>query len=168
MIYSPKSADTAWLLNAQTAVDNTQSKSPAGDKQQIILSIEQIQLLADSQPEVALRDHNITKLFTHYMTDLAPWYDLNDPARTFEILVPELALQTPILFKAIIAFSACQWGKTSGVRSQVATVFHAACVRDVLASMEVPDSDQRDIESRLTAACLLRSFEIINGNSMAD
>lgn len=119
------------------------------------------QALASSSPTAALQDAVIAALFAHYIDVLAPWYDLNDPTRTFTFAVPETALQTPILFKAIIAFSACHQHKLNKAHGGLATAFHSACVTELLDSMEI--STTRPWGSELAATCLLRSYELISG-----
>ncbi|KAJ4984949.1 hypothetical protein SVAN01_09555 [Stagonosporopsis vannaccii] len=125
-------------------------------------SSNRVHALASADPASALQDLGIAKLFAHYVTVLAAWYDLNDPKRTFTLVVPENALQDPILFKAIIAFSACHLNKLHGTYGEVATAFHAACVTDILRSMEAFATSSRS--GRLAATCLLRSYELINGS----
>jgi hypothetical protein len=125
------------------------------------LPIDHIQTLASADPTQALCDPDVAKLLAHYIDVLAPWYDLNDPRRTFATIVPETAMQVPILFKAIIAFSACHWSKVNGACADFATVFHTACVVELLQSLELPEL--RFHGSKLAATCLLRSFELING-----
>lgn len=112
-------------------------------------------------PVAALQDPGIAKLFAHYVAVLAAWYDLNDLSRTFTLVVPQIALQDPILFKAVIAFSACHLNKLNGGFGEIAAAFHDACVTDILQSMETLDTSSRS--AKLAATCLLRSYELING-----
>jgi hypothetical protein len=128
--------------------------------------------IADANQEVAvsetatvLQHDTIAKLFAHYTAKLAPWYDLNDPARVFTLKVPDAALRAPLLFKAIIAFSACHWCKVHGEHGVIATAFHDACVTDFLQSMEAVSVESRDLN--LAATCLLRSYELISGTHQA-
>ncbi|KAK6380183.1 hypothetical protein LTS17_005372 [Exophiala oligosperma] len=127
------------------------------------LTTGRLQILASSDPGKALTDPEVAEAFAHYISVLAPWYDLNDAERTFGTLVVETALQVPILFKAIVAFSACHWSKVNGSIAEIASAFHDACVEDFLSSMESPDTTLKG--SKLAATCLLRSYEIINGGS---
>jgi hypothetical protein len=110
---------------------------------------------------VALKNQVIASLFRHYIDFLAPWYDLNDSQTLFSTLVPQRAMNNPILFKAVIAFSACHESRTSGQYQGLGHVYHAACVRDLLEVLnEVHSEMQGDY---LAATCLLRSYEILNG-----
>jgi hypothetical protein len=119
--------------------------------------------LAASSPDIALGDPDIAKLFAHYINVLAPWYDLNDAQRFFGIQVPLNALETPILFKAIIAFSASHRNKICGDMQGIAQAFHSACVQEFL--LVINQAERRSNGNELAATCLLRSYEIINGNS---
>jgi hypothetical protein len=116
-----------------------------------------------STPKVALEDQLIATLFHHYIDFLAPWYDLNDSQSLFGILVPQRAVNNCILFKAVIAFSACHQTRTSGRYRDLGHVYHAACIRDPLEIMdEIRPEMQGDY---LAATCLLRSYEILSGKA---
>lgn len=67
------------------------------------------------------------------MEVLAPWYDLNESSRVFGAIVPLHALHCPVLFKALIAFAATHRHKISGESQEIATSFHAGCVRENIA-----------------------------------
>jgi Fungal specific transcription factor domain len=117
--------------------------------------------LVSANPKVALENQVIAGLFRHYIDFLAPWYDLNDSQALFGTLVPQRAMSNPILFKAVIAFSACHESRTSGRYQALGHVYHAACVRDLL---EVLNDIHIEMQGDyLAATCLLRSYEILNG-----
>jgi hypothetical protein len=103
----------------------------------------------------------IASLFRHYVDFLAPWYDLNDSQYLFGSLVPVRALSNAILFKALIAFSGCHRHRVSGKLVGLASVYHAACVKDLLAEMDNIHSELQG--DYLAVTCLLRSYEILNG-----
>lgn len=107
-------------------------------------------------------DLDISTLFRHYTEVLAPWYDLCDEDRHFGRVVSARSLDNPVLFKAIIAFSAKHKEKTSGGAEEMGLAFHGACVRDMLAVVDDFDSSLRG--EYLAATCLLRSYEIMIGN----
>ena len=117
--------------------------------------------MAASELAAALQHDTIARLFAHYTAKLAPWYDLNDPARVFTLKVPDAGLRAPLLFKAIIAFSACYWSKVRGEYGVIATAFHDAWVTDFLQSMEAVSVESR--HSNLAVTCLLQSYELISG-----
>lgn len=115
-------------------------------------------------PQVALQDSSITSLFRHYIDILAPWYDLNDAQKMFQIIIPLRALSNTILFKALIAFSACHTSKTTNRFQQHASIYHASCIEELLAVLNDDVSFELQ-EEYLAAICLLRSYEILNGMS---
>jgi hypothetical protein len=61
----------------------------------------------------------------------------------------------------LIAFSATHKYKTLGQFAELATAFHAACVRELLDSIEHEKPESQG--DYLAATCLLRSYEILNG-----
>lgn len=75
--------------------------------------------------------------------------------------MPLHGLENPILFKALIAFSACHKYRTCGNMQGVGPAFHAACVRDLLNAMNHVLSELQG--DYLAATCLLRSYEILEG-----
>ena len=112
------------------------------------------------KPQEALQNSVIARLFRHYVDILAPWYDLNDSQNMFGTVVPIHALDNPVLFKALIAFSARHNNRVSGESPGVGAIYHAECVRDLLVVMhDIKSELQADY---LAATCLLRSYEILN------
>lgn len=108
----------------------------------------------------------IASLFCHYIDYLAPWYDLNDSHNLFGTSVPTRALSNEVLFKALIAVSACHQHRVSRRAPGLDQVYHAACVKDLLAAMDLAEMDNIHSEllgDYLAATCLLRSYEILNG-----
>jgi hypothetical protein len=119
-------------------------------------------LLVSTVPKVALENQVIAILFRHYIDFLAPWYDLNDSQNLFGTLVPQRAMDNPILFKAVIALSACHESRTFSRYQDLGHVYHAACIGGLL---EVLNNVQREMQGDyLAATCLLRSYEILNGS----
>jgi len=116
-----------------------------------------------SPPHVALQNPLIAGLFRHYIDFLAPWYDLNDTQALFGTLVPTRSLHNSVLFRAIIAFSVCHQSRVTGNFLGLGPLYHAACVKDLLVVM---DNIQPEFQGDyLAATCLLRSYEILNGES---
>ncbi|RQM07978.1 hypothetical protein DH86_00003601, partial [Scytalidium sp. 3C] len=73
------------------------------------------------------------------------------------------ALDNPLLFKALVAFSAHHLSIVTGEVCGLGLAFHAACVEDLLAVMD--NFQLRLRADYLAAACLLRSYEILAGDS---
>lgn len=105
----------------------------------------------------------VAGLLHHYIEHLAAWYDLCEHDRPFELLVPIRALDLPVLFNAIIAFSAQHMSLSDSRYEVISTVYHSACIQGLLSgSRDFVSGSQKDY---LVAACLLRSFEILKGRS---
>lgn len=142
----------------QGTILSSQTHHPNSD------SLELSDTIAACSPGVALNNSGIASLFAHYIDALAPWYDLNESSQVFRTAVPLHALDCPVLFKTLIAFAATHKHKTTGQWEHVAASFHAACVSKLLQSIEhVEPGMQGDY---LAATCLLRSYEILNGNQI--
>lgn len=113
-------------------------------------------------PRQALEHEPVAWLFNHYITEIAYWYDLSDAAQHFELKIPELALDEPLLFYAIIAVAALHVSKTrTKSLKDVAEGYHDRCITCLIALKE---DDQLISNGRaLAATCLLRSYEIFDG-----
>ncbi|KAL9946056.1 hypothetical protein ACHAO5_004280 [Verticillium nonalfalfae] len=112
-------------------------------------------------PRKALASPDIARIFHHYIIEIAPWYDLSDPASSFATRLPRLALEMPLPFSAIIAQAAMQICQTT-VPSQrpVAEFYHGHCVRLLIELRD--DCGSVESEAALAAVCLLRSYEILD------
>jgi hypothetical protein len=110
---------------------------------------------------VALEDPKIARLFHHYITDLSKWYDLSDSTASFEMTVPQIAVDESLLFSAIIALSAMHLCKTAanGLRA-TAELYHGQCVKLLIALDEGDHVMTNGVA--LAATCLLRSYEILD------
>lgn len=113
-------------------------------------------------PRKALETPEVARFFAHYISELAPWYDLSDASAKFGVEAPERALRTPLLFSAIIALSAMHVSCTGpqGARS-TAEFYHGCCVRMLIAIEDDNELLQQGVA--LAATCLLRSYEILDG-----
>ncbi|KAK6220709.1 hypothetical protein LQW54_001900 [Pestalotiopsis sp. IQ-011] len=103
--------------------------------------------------------------FHHYITDIAPWYDLGDESRrSFALNVPQLALDQPLLLGAIIALSAIHVAQSAGnaTARKTAELYHGYCIRSLIHLEQSSILLQNGIA--LATTCLLRSYEILNGS----
>ncbi|THZ45490.1 hypothetical protein D6C90_04491, partial [Aureobasidium pullulans] len=114
-------------------------------------------------PRADLGNQVVAGLLHHYIEHLAAWYDLCEHDRPFELLVPIRALDLPVLFNAIIAFSAQHMTLSDSRYEVISTVYHSACIHGLLSGLS--DFDPGLQEDYLVAACLLRSFEILKADS---
>jgi len=115
-------------------------------------------LPSPSNPRQALQRREVARYFHHYFESVATWYDLSDNNHTFGTTVPELGLENPLLFSAIIASSAMQLSRTTlpGAR-RAAEYYHSHCVSALIALRENDETVSTGIP--LAATCLLRAYE---------
>ncbi|OIW27789.1 hypothetical protein CONLIGDRAFT_682805 [Coniochaeta ligniaria NRRL 30616] len=117
-------------------------------------------------PRKVLETAQMADYFQHYISDLAPWYDLSDARSTFTTTVPRISLDDPLLFSAVMALSAMHVSNTATPGSvassarEVAEFYHGCCIRLLI---NLQESDRR-LEGgvALAATCLLRSYEILD------
>ncbi|KAG7053928.1 phytanoyl- dioxygenase [Colletotrichum scovillei] len=117
-----------------------------------------------SSPRKALQNPSIARYFSHYIADIAPWYDLSDALLTFATSLPEAALDSPLPFAAILALSAVHTSRTTVPSARAAAEFyHGHCVRLLIdLTAEEYDNDERTQGLALASVCLLRSYEILS------
>ncbi|KAK1689733.1 hypothetical protein BDP55DRAFT_651409 [Colletotrichum godetiae] len=115
-------------------------------------------------PRKALQNPSIARYFSHYIADIAPWYDLSDASLTFATSLPEAALDSPLPFAAILALSAVHVSQTTAPSARAAAEFyHGHCVRLLIdLKAEEYDDDERTQGLTLASVCLLRSYEILS------
>ncbi|KAK0372646.1 hypothetical protein CLIM01_10003 [Colletotrichum limetticola] len=117
-----------------------------------------------SNPRKALQNPSIARYFFHYIADIAPWYDLSDAFLTFGTSLPEVALDSPLPFAAILALSAVHTSRTTVPSARAAAEFyHGHCIRLLInMAAEEYDNDERTQGLALASVCLLRSYEILS------
>ncbi|EHK47661.1 hypothetical protein TRIATDRAFT_316693 [Trichoderma atroviride IMI 206040] len=113
-------------------------------------------------PRDALQSPDVAWYFLNYIAEPAKWYDLGDASRLFATRVPELALDEPLLFSAIIALSAEHVSQTTKSKpaKAVAEFYHGQCVHRLILLDEKIELLRNGVA--LAAVCLLRSYEILN------
>ncbi len=104
-------------------------------------------------------------VFLPYITQLAPWYDLSDGELHFGTRVAEYALDSQLLFSAIIALAAIHVANTTATTARAAAEFyHGCCIRCLIG---IDDSALHILGGvALATTCLLRSYEILAGTSV--
>lgn len=116
-----------------------------------------------ASPREALLQPGIAPLFHRYISVIASWYDLGDPARHFATSVPRLALDEPLLFSGVIAVAGMHHGKTTAGKPAlaIARAYHTESVGRLIRL----DETSRLLENgvALATVCLLRSYEILDG-----
>ncbi|KAF2494557.1 hypothetical protein BU16DRAFT_582463 [Lophium mytilinum] len=123
--------------------------------------------IATLSPRSSLQHPAVLSLFTHYLTHLAPWYDLLDPHHHFANTIPTASFTSPILFRAILAFAASHLSRTlppsSPNPTPVAALLHDSFLSSLITALStITPASQPNY---LAATCLLRSYEILNGDT---
>ncbi|OHE92520.1 hypothetical protein CORC01_12169 [Colletotrichum orchidophilum] len=116
-----------------------------------------------SNPRKALQNPSIARYFSHYIADIAPWYDLGDASLAFATSLPEAALESPLPFAAIVALSAVHTSRTTAPSAKaVAEFYHGHCVRLLIDLTAGKNDDEHSKGLALASVCLLRSYEILS------
>ncbi|ELQ34591.1 hypothetical protein OOU_Y34scaffold00763g6 [Pyricularia oryzae Y34] len=118
------------------------------------------------------------RYFHHYITSIAPWYDLSDGSQHFATRLPELALASALPFAAVVALAAIQISQTTAPSARAAAeYYHDHCVRLLLARLKDDNAARGDGDGdgdgngngnsnsngiTLASICLLRSYEILS------
>ena len=116
--------------------------------------------ITDDAPRDLLKQPHIADLFHTYIKHLAPWYDLSDRNCTFAQEAPTRALDSPLLFAAIVAFAGCFSARTSSSSLAIAEAYHTRCLRFLISLSPADEAVQNG--TALAATCLLRSYEILS------
>lgn len=119
-------------------------------------------------PRDALELPDVAWYFYNYIAEPAKWYDLCDALRQFATKVPELALDEPLLFSAVIALSAVHVSQTTGSKTarETAEFYHGQCVRRLIQLDGKSELLRNGVA--LATACLLRSYEILDGEPLRE
>ncbi|KAH8900013.1 hypothetical protein GQ53DRAFT_790522 [Thozetella sp. PMI_491] len=111
-------------------------------------------------PRRALSSPHVARYFHHYIIHIAPWYDLSDASMLFGTQLPAMALDSELLFSAMVALSAIHIANTTAPTTRAAAEFYHGCCIRLLIGLE--DSDLVNIGgTALATTCLLRSYEIL-------
>ena len=113
----------------------------------------------EGTPRELLQQTEVALLFQVYIKELALWYDLNDEARAFEIQGAAMALDSPLLFCAAVAYAGIYMHRKSAFPRSYAEAYHGRCL-NLLIALSSEDHAIKD-GTALASTCLLRSYEIL-------
>jgi hypothetical protein len=115
-------------------------------------------------------------LFKYYIDEVAPWMDIADPDRIFQLVIPIMAKSDPLMLSAVLALSALHLLRTSAtdrqpgdwVRDQlrvrlskltvIAHIMQSACHLQLLLQQTV-DEDEGAFQSIVISLILLKECE---------
>ncbi|KPM45002.1 hypothetical protein AK830_g1518 [Neonectria ditissima] len=150
-------------LHQTATVTDPRDPYSSASLDQLILQFTAQSHASTETPRDALRDQKLARLFAHYISNLSKWYDLSDPTFAFGVAVPQIALEEPLLFYAVIALSAMHVCKTTaGSFRSTAELYHRRCVQLIITIDEGDAVMAAGVA--LAATCLLRSYEIIDSD----
>ncbi|KAF2856064.1 hypothetical protein T440DRAFT_97197 [Plenodomus tracheiphilus IPT5] len=108
--------------------------------------------------EVTLSSESAFLLQT-YVRTVARWMDIFDHASTYQHVVPQLALRSPLMFHCVCAFTANHLALSNGSRDPswrlIAAKHYGEALRLLINALSLPSH-----EHTLTASMLLLSYEI--------
>ncbi|KAF4467824.1 Zn 2cys6 transcription factor, partial [Fusarium albosuccineum] len=101
--------------------------------------------------------------FMHFIHELAPWFDVCDPARNFGTEVPKRARHFPFLAYSILAFSSRQISLKAGIDDDSHETYHSHALRILIPILDDPIGAVN--ENVLAGIVILRSYEETTGSS---
>ncbi|KAH0362697.1 hypothetical protein KCU65_g7883, partial [Aureobasidium melanogenum] len=107
-----------------------------------------------------LKDPQEAKLLRYFVSHLAISFDLTDSSCHFRKIVPQRALNDPILMNAILAASARHLSRVSGGDPYIADTYHQKCIQHLIPIL----SDEAAVldENLLASTVILRFLEEID------
>ena len=107
-----------------------------------------------------LNDLHEASLLRHFVDHMAISFDLTDPSCHFRNVVPQRAMNDPILMNAILAASARHFSRVSGGDPYVADEYHQRCIQHLIPML----SDEAAVldENILASTVILRYLEEID------
>ncbi|KAG9953786.1 hypothetical protein KCU85_g1162, partial [Aureobasidium melanogenum] len=107
-----------------------------------------------------LNDPQEAGLLRHFVSHLAISFDLTDSSCHFRKIVPQRALNDPILMNAILAASARHLSRVSGGDPYIADTYHQKCIQHLIPIL----SDEAAVldENLLASTVILRFLEEID------
>jgi len=119
-------------------------------------------------PSWPLTNPEDARLFRHFIEKLAVWLDLCDPYHTFEITVPQMARNFPVLLNAIFALSARHLGQTHNSNdgrkkryNQLADTHNEACI-NIMKDLLMSKNQSVWTEHLFAATIILQVMEEMN------
>ncbi|BFZ62659.1 hypothetical protein YB2330_003764 [Saitoella coloradoensis] len=114
-------------------------------------------------PPQPITDPTDTFFFRRFVEIIAVWFDLFDREKHFALLLPHIALATPVVMKAALACAARQHSLVTGYPTDRALEYYNAAIHLLLPILASPTLSS---DPAILAACLLLGhFEMIGERS---
>jgi Fungal specific transcription factor domain len=103
-------------------------------------------------------------LMRHFIITMAPYFDLCDPRRHFALVVPQRAIESPVLLNAIFASSARHLSRIRNFEATISDRYHQECLKHLIPLL----SDNAAVmdENLLAATIILRFLEEVEGKPL--
>ncbi|KAH6662721.1 fungal-specific transcription factor domain-containing protein [Halenospora varia] len=96
-------------------------------------------------------------LLRNYIENISPWADAGDPRNHFGTIVPQRAMQHPILLRAIFAVSAQNMSRVSTYDEREGPHYYSECISLLIPTISQVEEDCD--ENILAATVILRMYE---------
>lgn len=123
-------------------------------------------VLAEPELHRPLQSLQEGKLLQHWITHLAPWFDVGDSKRHFGRIVPHMATSSPLLMTAILAIAAFHDSRVNGQSNMYnAMMYHDRCLNMIVPMLS--DTDPADEDSVLVTTTILHLYDgLESGNDL--
>ncbi|KAL1631785.1 hypothetical protein SLS56_004306 [Neofusicoccum ribis] len=111
-------------------------------------------------PVWPLKEKEEAALLRYFVDNLAVLFDLCDPDRHFQLVVPHRAAVCPLLLNAILAVSARHWSRVGDYNPYVAERYHHECLKHLIPMLN--ETAALMDENLLAATVILRFLEEID------
>ncbi|KAJ6086303.1 hypothetical protein N7486_010584 [Penicillium sp. IBT 16267x] len=108
----------------------------------------------DQGSALSLREASLMRCF---IQKIAPWADICDPQSHFSTLVPQRALQVPMVLKAVLALAARHDAIMTGNNDWEASSYHGQCLELLIPALDKPEHTYD--ENLLVTVVILRICE---------
>lgn len=118
------------------------------------------------EPAWPLKTLQEGKLLQHFITHLAPWFDVGDSKRHFGKIATRMAASSPLLITMILAIAALHQNRTSGQSDLYnAMTYHDRCLEMIVPMLS--DSDRANDDCILITTTILHLYDgLESGNDL--
>lgn len=107
--------------------------------------------------------HREASLMRSFIQKIAPWADICDPQSSFSTVVPQRALQVPMVLKALLALAARHDAILTGNSDWEASSYHGECLELLIPALNEPEHTYN--ENLLITVVILRICEELENNT---
>ncbi|KAJ5994595.1 hypothetical protein N7451_010319 [Penicillium sp. IBT 35674x] len=151
-------ADNGMMVESRPAMQPLSQEEGRG--QQYLASASPRPCLQGQGSALSLREASLMRCF---IQKIAPWADICDPQSHFSTLVPQRALQVPMVLKAVLALAARHDAIMTGNSDWEASSYLGQCLELLIPALDKPEHTYD--ESLLITVVILRICEELENNT---